>query len=73
MVVCTVPTSTPTATGPAARRRRSVGGLPPVDSPPISSTSPSSINSPTMSETVERCNAVSCAISAREMGDRSLT
>ena len=72
-IVCVVPTAMPTATGPAARRRRRVGGLPPVDSPSISSTSPSSINSPTISETVERCRAVSCAISAREIGALSRT
>jgi hypothetical protein len=47
---------------------------PPVDSPsPISSTSPSVFKSSTINETVERCRAVSRAISAREIGPLSRT
>ena len=49
------------------------GGRPPVDSPLTSSISLSTRNCSTISETVERCSAVSWAISAREIGPRSRT
>src|SRR5204862_8327846 len=63
----------PMAIGPPARKRSKSGGLPPVDSPSISSIRPLVFDSSTMRETVDRCKAVSCEVSAREIGSLSRT
>jgi hypothetical protein len=73
LLVRVVPKSTPMATASAVRSDSRIGGRPPVDSPLTSSINPSIRNSSTISETVERCSAVSWAISAREMGPLSRT